>query len=502
MIETQALSNALLAVLSPEILMWLSVGLVIGIVVGAIPGIGSVLGMSILLPLTIPMDGLSANILLISIFSGAMYGSSISAILLRVPGTAAAAATLLDGYPLTEQGRPKYALSIAATSSALGGGITMIVLFLLIPIMAPLVLMFGAPQIFLVALFGILMIGVIASQGSFFKGVTSGMFGVLVMTIGISPASPGVRFTFDSLLLYDGLNYVAILIGMFAFGEMIRLASKPRDEEAEFEEGGSVASGISTTLKNRMTMIKSGFIGMVIGAIPGAGSSASNFFAYAEAVRSSSAEDQSSFGTGNPTGVVAAESSNNGTVAGSLMPVIAFGIPGSAATAVLLGGFLLHGVTPGPELFTSNISFTYSLIFALLVGNILILLIGLLIVPHLGALVTQLDKDLIIPIVVVLASVGAFALRSNWVDIATVFIFGIIAYLMYQYNYSVIAMVIGAVLSSIIETNLQRSMALSEGSVLIFVDDPLSIGIIVVMMLLMFSPRLKRAVENMLSTSN
>jgi len=184
------------------------------------------------------------------------------------------------------------------------------------------------------------------------------------------------------------------------------------------------------------------------------------------------------------------------------MPVIAFGIPGSAATAVLLGGFLLHGVTPGPELFTSNISFTYSLIFALLVGNILILLIGLLIVPHIGAIVTQLDKDIIIPIVVVLASVGAFSLRSNWIDIATVFIFGIVAYLMYQYDYSVIAMVIGAVLSSIIETNLQRSMALSEGSLLIFVDDPLSIGIIVVMMLLMFSPKLKRVVEDLPSISD
>ena len=359
--------------------------------------------------------------------------------------------------------------------------------------------MFGAPQIFLVALFGILMIGVIASQGSFFKGVTAGMFGVLVMTIGVSPASPGVRFTFDSIHLWDGLDYVAILIGMFAIGEMIRIASTPRGGDGEFVDGGSISSGVSTTVKNSVTMLKSGFIGMVIGAIPGAGSSASNFFAYAEAVRSSDASERESFGKGNPKGVVAAEAANNGTVAGSLMPVIAFGIPGSAATAVLLGGFLLHGVNPGAELFTTNISFTYSLIIALLLGNVLILLLGLLVVPYVGAVVTRLDKDIIIPLVVVLATVGAFSLRSNWVDIITLFIFGVLAFLMYRHDYSVIAMVIGAVLAGIIETNLQRSLALSDGSLLIFVNDPLSIAIIVVMTLLMLSPKLKGLLERRLS---
>jgi putative tricarboxylic transport membrane protein len=501
MIEVTPIFEAVGNVMQPEILVWVLIGLTIGILVGAIPGVGSVLGMSIVLPLTIPLGGLEANILLVSIFSGAMYGSSISAILLRVPGTAAAAATLLDGHPLTEKGLPKYALSISATSSALGGGLTILVLLLLIPIMGPIVMLFGAPQIFLVALFGILMIGVVASQGSFLKGVTAGVFGVLVMTIGISPASPGVRFTFDSVLLWDGLDYVAILIGMFAIGEMIRIAAKPRNEEQSFEDGGSIASGAVTTVRNYGTMIKSGFIGMVVGAIPGAGSSASNFFAYAEAVRSSPTKEKESFGQGNPKGVVAAEASNNGTVAGSLMPVIAFGIPGSAATAVLLGGFLLHGVNPGAELFTTNISFTYSLIIALLLGNVLILVFGLLVVPYVGAAVTQLDTDIIVPIVVVLATVGAFSLRSNWVDIATLLIFGVIAFLMYRHDYSVIAMVIGAVLADIIEVNLQRSLALSNGSPLIFINDPLSITIIVVMSLLMLSPKLKELVERRRSQS-
>ncbi len=502
MIEPGAVLEALAAIMTPEILPWIIIGMAIGIMVGAVPGIGSVLGMSIVLPLTIPLSGLQANILLVSIFSGAMYGSSISAILLRVPGTAAAAATLLDGHPLTEKGLPKYSLAISATSSALGGGITILALLLLIPLLGSIVVLFGAPQIFLIAMFGILMIGVIASQGSFVKGVTAGLFGVLIMTIGISPASPGVRFTGGSLLLFDGLDYVAILIGMFAIGEMIRLAAKPRGDNTTIVDGGSIVSGVSTTVRNYVTMIKSGFIGMIIGAIPGAGSSASNFFAYAEAVRTAPQEDQDSYGKGNPRGVVAAEASNNGTVAGSLMPVIAFGIPGSAATAVLLGGFLLHGITPGPELFDENLSFTYSLILALLVGNIFILIVGLSIVPYVGAAITRLDKDFIIPVVVVLATVGAFALRSNWVDIATLLIFGLIAYLMYQYDYSIIAMVIGAVLANILEVNLQRSLALSDGSIIIFFDDPVSITIIVVMTLLMVSPKLTAWYNSRTSSSN
>ncbi len=479
MIETGAIFEALSTVLTPYMMLWLVTGVVIGIVVGAIPGVGSVLGMSIVLPLTIPFGGTEANILLISIFSGAMYGSSISAIILRVPGTAAAAATLLDGYPITERGEPRYALALSAVSSALGGSLTMILLFLLIPFLTPLVLLFGSPQIFLVSIFGILMIGMIASQGSFVKGFTAGMFGILIMTIGLAPATPGTRFTLDSMLLYNGLDFVVILIGMFAIGEMLRASDLKETDLTDVTNGGSVFEGIRTSIKNYYLLIKSGLIGMGIGAIPGAGSSASNFFSYAEAVRSSSNPEE--FGTGKAEGVIAAEASNNGTVAGSIMPVIAFGVPGSAATAVLLAGFILHGITPGPDLFGDQLDFTYSLIFALLLGNVLILFAGLTIVPYVGQYISNLRMDAIIPVVVVLSTIGAYTMRTNWIDLLTIFVFGVMAYYMYRYDYSVIAMVIGAVLASVIEVNLNRTLVLGDWSPIIFLESPVSIAIIVIM---------------------
>ena len=479
MIETSAIFEALSTVATPYMFFWILLGITIGIIVGAIPGVGSVLGMSIVLPLTIPLSGTEANILLISIFSGAMYGSSISAIILRVPGTAAAAATLLDGYPITERGEPRYALSLSVVSSALGGSLTMLLLLLLVPFLTPIVLLFGSPQIFLVSIFGILMIGMIASQGSFIKGFTSGMFGILVMTIGVAPATPGARFTFDSILLYNGLDYVVILIGMFAIGEMLRASDVSATGATDITSGGSVLKGVKTSVKNYYLLIKSGLIGMGIGAIPGAGSSASNFFSYAEAVRGSSTPEE--FGTGKAEGVIAAEASNNGTVAGSVMPVIAFGVPGSAATAVLLAGFILHGITPGPELFSDQLDFTYSLIFALLFGNVLILAIGLTIIPYIGRYIADLRMDVIIPVVVVLSTIGAYTLRTNWIDLLTIFVFGVLAYFMYRYNYSVIAMVIGAVLAGIIEVNLERSLVLGDWSPTIFISDPVSVIIILIM---------------------
>jgi putative tricarboxylic transport membrane protein len=218
---------------------------------------------------------------------------------------------------------------------------------------------------------------------------------------------------------------------------------------------------------------------MVVGAIPGVGASTSNFFSYAEAIRSSSSPED--FGNAHGPGVIAAEASNNATVAGSLVPVLAFGIPGSASTAVLLGGFIMHGVTPGIELFTVNLDLTYTMLLSLIVGNVLIIGFGLFIVTMVGSYITQLDTDLIIPVILVFSIVGTIGIRSNWVDVITVFVFGWIAFYMKLFDYSVIALVLGAVLSSIVESNFIRSMQRSGGDPIIFVNDPLSQLLLVIM---------------------
>ena len=493
--QVAVLFDSLEALFTARIIGLILAGIVLGIVLGAVPGLGAVLGMTIVLPLTIVLDGTGAAVLLVSIYSGALYGASIAAILINVPGTAAAAATTFDGYSMTEAGRSLEALEISATASAIGGALTMTLLFVIVPYLQPIVLAFGAPQIFILALFGIVMIGVIASQGSFLKGVTSGMFGILIMTIGVAQTRPFPRYTFDIIQLYDGLSFIAILIGMFALGEMLRIT----DISGAVVEGGRKIEGdrlkgVRTVVGNRLLTLKSAMIGMVVGAIPGVGASTSNFFSYAEAIRSSDKPD--AFGNAHGPGVIAAEASNNATVAGSLIPVLAFGIPGSASTAVLLGGFIMHGITPGIELFTVNLELTYTMLLSLILGNVLILGIGLFLVTKVGSYITQLDTDIIIPVILVFSIVGTVGIRSNWVDVITVFVFGWIAFYMKLFDYSVIALVLGAVLSSIIESNFIRSMQRSGGDPTIFVNDPLSQLLIVIMVVFVvvafFGDQLKR----------
>ena len=493
--QMAVLFESIEALFTAEILGLIIVGIVLGIILGAIPGLGAVLGMTIVLPLTIVLDGTAAVVLLVSIYSGALYGASISAILVNVPGTAAAAATTFDGYSMTEAGQSLKALEISATASAIGGAFTMILLLVLIPYLQPIVLMFGAPQIFILALFGIIMIGVIASQGSFVKGISGGMFGVLVMTIGVAHTRPVPRYTFDIIQLYDGLSFVAILIGMFALGEMLRISGIPGSVVEQSQKiSGKRFEGINAVANDKFLTLKSGLIGMFVGSIPGVGASTSNFFSYAEAIRSSDTPEL--FGDAHGPGIIAAEASNNATVAGSLIPVLAFGIPGSASTAVLLGGLIMHGISPGIELFTVNLNLTYTMILALVLGNVLILGIGVLIVTRLGSYITQIETDVIIPIILVFSIVGALAIRSNWVDIITVFVFGWIAFYMKLFDYSVIALVLGAVLSGIIEANFIRSMQRSGGDPIIFVNDPLSQFLIVMMIVFIaiafFGDQIKR----------
>lgn len=470
---------------------WLVLGVLIGIMVGVIPGIGSELGMAILLPLTVPLGGTDAIILLIGIYSGSLYGGSVAAILINTPGTAAAAATTFDGYPMARQGRALDALSISATASAVGGLFSMIVLVLISPVIIAAVLVVGSPEYFLIALLGLSLITIVA-QGSVIKGIVAGMFGLLIASVGVPVMSPEPRYTFGMFSLYDGISFIVALIAMFAIAEMIKLAGESGGIAQEGAEmSGNVLSGAKDTLtKNRYTMIKSSLIGMFIGMVPGSGSSVSNFVSYGEAMRSEK-EDPDSFGNGNPRGVIAAEAANNGTVAGSIVPTFAFGIPGSGSTAVLLGGILMHGLVPGPDLFTSELHVTYSVLIALILGNFLILAVGLLLVTR-ASLITQVDTTYIIPIVVILAALGSFGLRGgNWADVATLVVLGIIGYYMVKYNYSIIAFVLGVVLGPIAEENLARSLQISDGSLLIFVQRPLSLVIVICIIIIIFGPYIK-----------
>ncbi len=487
MSQLAAAIEGLLLLFTWPVVAWMIVGVLVGIVAGALPGIGAGLGMAIILPLTLPLDPISGLVFLISIYSGAMYGGSISAILINTPGTGGSAATTLDGYPMSRLGLAKNATAISVTASVIGGSVGLLTLLVLLPVLIEVILAFQSPEYFMVAMVGLALIPIVA-RGSLFKGLLAGALGLLIATVGIAPMRFQPRYTFDSLALDNGISYIAALIGLFAIAEMIRLSMESGGiaQTGVDARSGSVRAGIKTALSKPVTMIKSAYIGMAVGAVPGGGSTIANFVAYSEAVRSSKSPNPA-FGEGNPTGVVATEASNNGSIGGSVLPTIAFGIPGSAATAVLLAGLLLHGLRPGPELFGADAHITYAMLLSVLVGNLVILVVGLTLVTR-ASLITRLSSETIIPIVITLAMLGGISFRNNWIDIVTIVVLGVIGYVMIRNDYSVIAFVLGIILGPIAEENLIRSLQISDGSFGIFLSRPLSLLLVIAFVFILLAP--------------
>ncbi|MCO8268422.1 tripartite tricarboxylate transporter permease [Haloferax sp. AB510] len=490
----EAFMQGLAEVLTVQTLLFILGGIIVGIFVGSLPGIGPSIGMVLVLPFTLLFDSVNGIIFLIAIFNGAMYGSSIPAILLNAPGAAGSAATTFDGYELSKQGNSLTALSVSAVSSSIGGLISGLVLLLLTPVLVPVVLLFGSPEYFLVALLGLVLISIV-SRGSMLKGILSGAVGVLITSIGVSYTG-ATRYTFGLVALYDGISFIAVLIGLFAITEMIKLAEESGSiSEDGVEMTGNKYIGFSEVKKHPLLVLKSSLIGLGIGSIPGSGASVSNFVAYSEAVRSHPAVE---FGKGAIEGVLAPEASNNATVAGALIPTLSFGIPGSGATAVLLGGLLMHGIRPGPDLFGPQLHLTYTLFLTLLIGSLMILSLGLLLITRLKIL-TKIDTDYIIPIIVVLSTLGALTLRNNWVDIITVLVMGVLGYYLVKNEYSIIALVLGAVLGQTVERNFLRSLQVVDGGpLMIFFSSIIAIvltAMIVFTLLSSNSTHLKRLLK-------
>lgn len=484
--EFLALKEALILLFSWPVIGFAIAGILLGIIIGAIPGIGPAIGMTVLLPLTVVLESTAAIILLVCVYMGGMYGGSISAILLNVPGTAGSAASTFDGYPLSRQGRAINALAISATASAIGGLIAVAVLFITAPFIIDIVLAFESPHFFLIALLGLAMITVVA-RGSMVKGLTAGMVGLLYASVGIAPTAAQTRYDFGMMALYDGLHLIAAILGLFAIAEMIKLGGEQGGiAKNKVELEGSVREGIQSVRKHPVTTIKSGILGTAIGSLPGAGSSMANFISYSEAMRSLSDSDK--FGSGDPRGVIASEASNNGAVGGSLIPTLSFGIPGSASSAILLGALVMHGLNPGPNLFGADLSITFAMYAALgLSAGVVIPIVGLLIVTRAGY-ITKVNTDVIVPIIVVLSCVGVYSLRVEWVDVATVVIVGLVGYFMVKHGYSIIAFLLGVILGRIAEENLFRSLQLSEGSYAIFADGPISITLLAMIVAVLVSP--------------
>lgn len=453
------------------------VGVLIGLVFGSIPGLGGPIAIALLIPATFGMDTTHAVVLFGATLGGTAFGGSISAILINVPGTAPNAATCLDGYPMTKEGRAGEAIGISATSSALGAIFGILVLLLLLPFTRSIILAFGPPNVFWVSILGLTVIASVA-KGSLLKGLISGGFGLLIAFIGFSSIHGTYRYGLGTEFLWEGVNIIPVVIGLFAIAEMINLTAKGGSiAEEEIADAKNVLGGVSYVLRHPVLLLRSSLIGVTVGLIPAAGGAVANFLSYMVAKQRSS--DPNSFGLGNPEGVIASEASNDAKDGGSILPTFAFGIPGSVTMAVLLGALLMHGVTPGRELMGDNISLLLTLVAALALSNIFSSLIGITLSGRL-AKIAQVDATLLTPGILMISVIGAFAIRGTITDVYIAVFFGFIGYLMYIYSYSRIPLLLAFILGPIIEQAHYQAMSISQGSYRIFFSDPISIALILI----------------------
>jgi len=455
-----------LTVLQLNNLLVLSAGTFIGIIFGALPGFTAGMGVAVLIPLTFGMDPVSGLLLLAGVYNGAIYGGSITAILLHTPGTPAAAATAIDGYEMTKKGKAAEALRIAVTASVFGGIFSAIFLLFLAPPLANIALKFGPPEYFLLAIFGLTVIASL-SMGSFLKSIMSGIFGLFIGTVGLDPILSYPRFTFSSVYLLDGVSYVPALIGLFALSQVFIMIEKGGTLDEKEDKIAHIVKGrLFCTLSEIKPLLKTFFrssvIGTFIGMLPGAGASIASFLGYNEAKRTSKHPEK--FGTGISEGVAACEAANNAVTGGSLIPLLTLGIPGNSVTAILLGGLMIHGLRPGFELFTKFSNIIYPFILGLLFGNVIMFFMGTFFAQFF-AKIAKLPKSILVTGICVFAVMGAYAINSSTFDIWILLIFGVLGYIFRKTGFSTIAVVLGIILGPIAETGIKQSLLLGKGHI-------------------------------------
>lgn len=464
-------------------------GTIVGMIFGAVPGLSGITAMIVLIPVTFGMETIPAMLLLGAAYGAATYGGAVPAILINTPGEAPNAATILDGYPMSQQGKAGMALGAAATASTLGGLFGLIVAFCLLPVLAKIVMLFSYPEFFMMALFGLSIIAVL-SEGSLLKGLAAGGFGILLSCVGYDPMTSELRFTLGVQFLWDGIQVVPALFGLLAIGEVMDLLIKEMsiaDHKGYDAKGSGVWSGVLATLKYPFLVIRCSGLGTLMGAIPGVGGTVAGFISYMHAKQT--CRNNENFGKGDVRGVIASEAANDAKEGGSLIPTLAFGIPGSAGMAVFLGALTLHGIDTGQDIFVANLDVVYMLLMSLLGCHILAAIIGLTLAEKM-ALFTKLRPSLFAPILFLICLIGSFALRNNIGDVLITVVFGFLGYEMRKFGFSRIALVLGLLLGNMAETSFRQTL-MTESGFIGFFNRPISLGLLILVIASIVLPHIQ-----------
>ena len=455
----------------------------LGIIVGMLPGLTATMGVALMTTLTFSMPPDNAILILVCMYIGAIYGGGRSAILLNIPGTPANAATAMDGHPLAIKGEAGRAIGISTTGSFLGSIIGMLLLAFFTPLLGNFGLNFQSFEFFWLAVFGVVISGNLTAPKDPVKGWISGFLGLFIALIGMEGIHGFVRFSFGNTNLSGGINLIPAMVGAFGFAEILSMM-KYRQVNVVKASIERVIPRFREIFRYRKTIVRSGLIGTLIGAIPGVGEDIAAWVSYDFAKRGS--REPETFGSGNIEGLIASETGNNAAVAGAVIPVLSLGIPGSAPAAVLLAAMFIHGVRPGPMIMIESPEFVYKVVAMVFLATCAMFILGLSMVRYVVK-VLQVPRTKLMPIIFTLCVVGSFAIQSRIFDVRVMVFFGILGFIMLEMDYPVAPMILGLILGNMLDTNLRRALVISEGDILQFISRPICIVLIFLIILTLVS---------------
>ncbi|MDC7245693.1 MAG: tripartite tricarboxylate transporter permease [Sphaerochaetaceae bacterium] len=469
-----------------ENILFIIIGVVVGIIFGSLPGFSATMGVAVFVPFSYVLEPGAAMLLLSGIYCGGVYGGSIPAVLIGIPGTPASVPTSMDGRAMVKRGESGKALALVTFASSFGGLLSSVALLFFAPLLAIVALKVGPPEQMMIAIFGLTVVSML-SEGNMLKGLFVGIVTLLIATVGQDPVLGYPRFTFGFYQLTGGLEVVSVLIGLFSIPEVLKMLEK-QEENEEVSVVSKMRLKLSDIGKNIVNLIRSTLIGIGIGIIPAAGPDIASFMAYNEARKAS--KESEKFGKGACEGIVASEAANNGVTGGSLIPLLTLGIPGSAPAAIFLGAMIIHGLRPGPLLFTNHAKTVYTLLVGFAVINILLFVVGWMFCRFAGKIL-KIPKAILATIIVVLAVVGSFSIQQNMMDVVVMFIAGIIGYFMLKFNYPLSPVALGLLLGPMLEEALTLTNVMYDNFFMIFTR-PLTVLFALFIVVSFFWPMVKK----------
>ena len=493
-----SLEYALPVITDPIVIGLIVAGTVMGVVIGALPGLSSSMGVALLLPFSLYLEPIPAIALLSALYCAGTFGGSITAILINAPGAPPAVATAFDGYPMATKGEAGRALGIAAVSSASGGILSVLVLLFAAPLLAQVAYSFGPPEYFALGVFALSMLASISGEAPL-KNLIGGCLGLLIATVGIDLTTGVERFTFGVPELYEGIQFIPVLIGLFAVTELLNQAQELGRERIAVTVSALKLPSLDDFRRVKNTILRSSCIGIFVGVLPAEGSTMAAMVGYNEAKRWSKTPDD--FGKGAIEGVAGPEAANNAATGGAMVPTLALGIPGSATAAVILGGLQVQGLRPGPYLFEEQPGLLYGIFFAMLLANILFLFIGLL-GAKVFSRISLVPRTFLWPTVFALCFVGAYGLNQSMVDVWIMIISGLVGFVLKKNGFGPAPIIMGVVLGGLVETSLAQSMIIFDQQWTGFLSRPITLSLLVLAVISLIGGKIRSVLRRLLSRTN